>query len=348
MRSALRLPLREALYVCSGCRQEAIPRAISPLTRDFRRYASSDSPSLLERTRSKLWKTEKPPGPADPYSGQSQLLRGAEPENEEGLASGETEEAELSAADDYKQAKTWDGLESIGFLQKDQWLQEGTSKADKYVRYGAEVRTRSVPYALHQTTVELCLMSILGKPLTSVCDIPRHNPQILSMLDSCYVDASSPKQWNAALRFPNQQTMEALMFVFNQIGGESTAKVEPSDKLITEKSSKADSHRELSLLDPNVKFAFVKRLSQLLGRRIPDKAITSSWTVGEILSGMAIQLKEKPVQVKKVLKKKAAAGQLPPNLNFSPKRLSKHHVDEEFGRKKAIMSEFYRRGYVQN
>lgn len=102
-------------------------------------------------------------------------------------------------------------------------------------------------------------MSMLGKPLTSVCDIPRHNPQILQMLDSCYVDASS-QQWNSALRFSSQQSMEALLFVFNQIGGESTVKVKPSETLITDKSSKEDTHRELSLADPEVKFAV--RLSQ--------------------------------------------------------------------------------------
>lgn len=98
-------------------------------------------------------------------------------------------------------------------------------------------------------------MSMLGKPLTSVCDIPRHNPQILQMLDSCYVDASSPQQWNGALRFSSQQNMEALLFVFNQIGGESTVKVEPSETLVTDKSSKEDTHRSLSLADPEIKFA---------------------------------------------------------------------------------------------
>lgn len=98
-------------------------------------------------------------------------------------------------------------------------------------------------------------MSMLGKPLTSICDVPRHNPQILQMLDSCYVDGSSPQQWNSALRFSSQQNMEALLFVFNQIGGESTVKVEPSETLVTDKSSKEDTHRELSLADPEVKFA---------------------------------------------------------------------------------------------
>jgi hypothetical protein len=98
-------------------------------------------------------------------------------------------------------------------------------------------------------------MSMLGKPLISICDVPRHNPQILQMLDSCYVDGSNPQQWNSALRFSSQQNMEALLFVFNQIGGESTVKVEPSETLVTDKSSKEDTHRDLSLADTELKFA---------------------------------------------------------------------------------------------
>jgi hypothetical protein len=133
MRPALRLPFREALYVCSNCRQEVAPRAVSPITRQFRRYASSDSPSFLERTRRKLWNTEKPPGPADPYTGESQLARGVEPEH--GLAKPETVKSEVLPTEDYEQAKNWDGLEAIGYLQKDKWTQEGTRKADKYAPY---------------------------------------------------------------------------------------------------------------------------------------------------------------------------------------------------------------------
>lgn len=49
--------------------------------------------------------------------------------------------------------------------------------------------------------------------------------------------------------------MEALLFVFNQIGGESTVKVEPSESLVTDKPSKEDTHHALSLADPEVKFA---------------------------------------------------------------------------------------------
>ena len=141
MRPALRLPLREALYVCSNCRQEVAPRGISPLARQFRRYASSDSPSFLDRTRRKLWNTEKPPGAADPYTGESQLVRKVEPEPE--LAKGEIDESEVKPTEDYQQAETWDGLEAIGYLQKDKWIQEGTRKTDKYAPYVTCTSTES-------------------------------------------------------------------------------------------------------------------------------------------------------------------------------------------------------------
>lgn len=131
----MRLPLREALYVCSNCRAEATPRAISPLARQFRRHAS-DSPSILDRARRSLWKGDKPPGPEDPYRGESQITRRA-PEEEQSepseLAPGD-ETAALKEGDEYVQAETWDGLARIGFTPEEAWLQRGSSKADKYTR----------------------------------------------------------------------------------------------------------------------------------------------------------------------------------------------------------------------
>jgi hypothetical protein len=126
MRPSMRLPLREALYVCSNCRSEATPRRISPLARQFRRYAS-DSPSVLERTRRSLWQGDKPPGQADPYSGESQIAK--DEANNGELAAGE----ELQDA--YVQAQTWDGLRRIGFTKDQEWKFRGSSQADEYERY---------------------------------------------------------------------------------------------------------------------------------------------------------------------------------------------------------------------
>lgn len=138
MRPAMRLPLREALYVCSNCRHETLPR-ISPLARQFRRYASSDeSPGFLERTRRQLW-SEKPPGAADPYTGQSQLNQAAEESSgkeEGGLQAGSGEGEGLTVGSEYVQADNWNGLDVIGFTEEKEWLVKGSDPdADQYSRW---------------------------------------------------------------------------------------------------------------------------------------------------------------------------------------------------------------------
>lgn len=126
MRPAMRLPLREASYICSGCRQQAVPRVASPISNQFRRYASD---GILERTRRSLWNTETPPGPKDPYSGESQLLH-KDVKEEEGNAPAE----EGALAGGYEQADNWEGLGTIGFTPQKAWMQNGPSKADAYHR----------------------------------------------------------------------------------------------------------------------------------------------------------------------------------------------------------------------
>ncbi|KAJ5752478.1 hypothetical protein N7520_009395 [Penicillium odoratum] len=353
MRPAMRVPLREALYVCSNCRQGAIPR-VSPLAHQFRRNASSDSsnsPSFLERTRRRLWATEKPPGAEDPYTGESQLTQQEVVEDKkDGLAAGETvQEGGLASGSSYVQADTWEGLDVIGFTENKEWFVQGVNEeTDLYVRYDADVKVRAVPLAAHQAAVEICLMHMLGKSLTSVCEVATHDPKIQAMLDSCVVLGSEPL--STALRFPDAKTMEALVFVFRQIGGKTDAQIESPEKFIIEevpeKNIAQGPHHALSLVDSQVKFAFAKRCSQLMGRRIPDKTISSSSTIGEFVTGLSTRLKEKPVPVTKKLSKYKAAGHLPPNLKFSGKRLSKADNDEDLGRKKTIYSELYKRGLI--
>lgn len=77
------------------------------------------------------------------------------------------------------------------------------------------------------------------------------------MLDACVVGGSETQQWNTTLRFPDQKTMDVLLYVFKQIG-ESTESKEieaPETLLIKEKQSDKQGHRALSLVDPAVKFA---------------------------------------------------------------------------------------------
>ncbi|KAJ5082099.1 hypothetical protein N7532_011142 [Penicillium argentinense] len=327
MRPVMRLPLREALYVCSNCRQGAAPR-VSPLARQFqlqtRRYASDNSPTFLERTRRKLWDGEKPPT---------------------GLSEGTSEtKGELALGDGYVQAETWEGLTSVGYLPKDEWKQTGSARNDVYHRFGRETRIRPTLTAAHQTAVEICLLQLLGKDLTSICHVDHHNEQIRVMLEKCTVQATETGQWE--IKFPDAQTKEALVFVFNQIGGgEPNNQIESTGDFV-ERDPKAESYRALSIADSDIKFAYIKRLSQLIGRRIPDKFISASNTVDELIQALSSKLKEKPVDVNRRLSKQWAAGNLPPNLGFHSSRLSRGDRDEDFGRKKAIHAEYFERGLV--
>ncbi|KAJ5729322.1 uncharacterized protein N7483_003830 [Penicillium malachiteum] len=280
-----------------------------------------------------------PPGAEDPYSGSSQMNRAAE-EHDGGLQAGSSEGADLAVGDNYEQADTWKGLDVIGFVKENEWLEQGSdAEADKYTRYDADVKPRKLPFASHQAAVEIAIMQLLGKPLDSICEVGTHNHTVQQLIDACtFVDAES----GTALRFPKQKTLEALVFVFNQIGGKTEVQVESPEKLIIEKSVEGTSH-SLSLTDPAVKFAFAKRLSQLLGRRIPDQVISSANSSADLVAGLSTKLKEKPINVVKKLAKPATC---PPNLKFTSKRLTKADHDEDVGRKKSIIAELHRRNLI--
>ena len=129
MRPITRLPFREALYVCSNCRQGAVPRRISPITHQLRGYASSDSPSFLDRTRRNLWKGDKPPGQEDPYTGESQLAPGVGQEESQSEVSAQGTENKV-----YQQAETWDELEVLGWPEDTEQIPDELSEADRYTR----------------------------------------------------------------------------------------------------------------------------------------------------------------------------------------------------------------------
>ena len=96
-------------------------------------------------------------------------------------------------------------------------------------------------------------MQLLGKPLTGVCEVSSHDPQVQQMIDGCSFvgSASSP-----ALRFADQQSMEALVFIFNQIGGKTETQVESPEKLILQEKENVDGLcNSISLADSAVKFA---------------------------------------------------------------------------------------------
>lgn len=126
--------------------------------------------------------------------------------------------------------------------------------------------TQPIPIAVHQAAVEIALMQLLGLPPLNICKVRKHHGSIQEMINQCGFDASQ-ETWAAALRFPNQQAVAGLTFVFNQIGesGKEKQTIDlESESLIAEPETLGlESTRALSLLlvDYDAKFAVCSLMS---------------------------------------------------------------------------------------
>src|SRR5436305_15318027 len=98
-------------FRCANCRLSAF-NTISTATFSTSSLLSADnqSTSITEKLRRKIWGTDKPPGPEDPYSGKSVFDRIREKRG------GKKRNKETSPSKNigYVEATTWDGLEWIG------------------------------------------------------------------------------------------------------------------------------------------------------------------------------------------------------------------------------------------
>ncbi|OQE33057.1 hypothetical protein PENFLA_c001G08558 [Penicillium flavigenum] len=358
MRPSMRLPVREANFICSSCRIQATPR-VSPVGQ-VRRYASDSSTGVLERARRKLWGTDKPPGPADPYTG-SQIMPGAgmspgEPEPEEGfsLEEGQARSKEID------ENLTWEGMPKIGFLKEKEWrLQGSKGKADRVKPWYHNPRPLPYMQAAHQAAVEIGLMQMLGEKVT-VASKPHTSQALQAQLESVKIEGQSGN-WGDRLRFPDIETMESLLRdAAGPMDGEAgeLAFQEKLKKIASEQESRlysAESKGQmqkrlgsLSLADGNVKFVFFARLSKLMSQHISDYIITSSATTGDVFRAQEALRKKTtrltPVLLHKIMDKNGATELS--NVKILDVRQSRHDNDEDLGRKKAIVSALYKDGLI--
>lgn len=79
--------------------------------------------------------------------------------------------------------------------------------------------------AAHQTAVELCLLHALKKPLSSIYDVVEHDKSVFKMIWKCKIQPGANGQWDGVLTYPNKQTEAALVYIFEQIGGQPEAAI---------------------------------------------------------------------------------------------------------------------------
>ncbi|KAL2807870.1 glucosidase II beta subunit-like protein-domain-containing protein [Aspergillus granulosus] len=380
MRSSLRLLNLEVpssqrsrtLYVCSVCRHEARPRPF--VARQFLRNASDSTP-ITERVRRKLWGTDNPPGLKDPYGGEGvfekKFKKGrSAPQESEPAATTEVVEEVVSEDPSYEPATTWEGLQRVGHLGV--WSDFPPSKADAYSSFSLNRRLTKpgqLSLAAHQTAVELSLMHTLKKPLTNVCDVVEHEQPVFRLIWNCKIQPKSNNQWDSAVVFPDKETEDALVYIFEQIGGAQepateaapergenaevaeleAAEVEdaeyeeavpkpPTQPFFGYQDVKDKGFLDLPLDDPVTKFAFLKRFSQLTGHYFPDPVIHQISSVQQVIKHVQGELNPKPKKLAEHLVADASLQSLP-NVKIFAKKQKPGDRDEELGRKKLIDAE---------
>ncbi|RHZ67903.1 uncharacterized protein CDV56_104749 [Aspergillus thermomutatus] len=360
--------------------QEVRPRPV--LVRQFLRNASNATP-LTERVRRKIWGTDNPPGLKDPYGGEGVLERkwkNQSGQQEEEPARGSTEALETQSedvlsGDTYDPATTWEGLPRIGHLGK--WSDLPPTEADAFNPFMLKrklTKKGHLHLAAHQAAVELCLMHALKKPLTRICDVVEHEKPVFKLIWQCKIEPKAESQWGESLIYPDGEAKDVLVYIFEQIGGraETTAAPEVAEEEVQEDAETAEYEEpveestskahtppffgyrsvqdkgflSLSLNDPETKFAFLKRLSQLSGHYFPDPVMHSISTVKQAVEYIEGVVHPKPTKLADQLANNPELQHLP-NVKLFTKRQTALHKDEELGRKKIIESEFRARGLIE-
>lgn len=114
------------------------------------------------------------------------------------------------------------------------------SPRDRFV--SIEKASKSVQFrsAAQSVVIELSLLQEFKKPLTLACDVPRHDKMIWNMIKKCQISEGS-------LVFPNNETKETLLFVFNQLGEIPQAQTETAAEATEAPEAEALAENELAV-----------------------------------------------------------------------------------------------------
>ena len=139
------LPGVAAASLCSTCKHEVRPFFLFHVAQQRRRNSGLPSP-FFQKLRRRVWGTDNPPGPENPYVQRTPDYAITEERVEDGdrdegphdrerlLAEERAEQASLDAIAPDASSEiplTWDGLEVVGHLGR--WWELPSTKADKFV-----------------------------------------------------------------------------------------------------------------------------------------------------------------------------------------------------------------------
>merc|ERR1712225_226795 len=346
-------------YLCSACKYNASPFSTSAL-----RAASNGKVPLTEKLRRKIWGTDNPPGLEDPYGDRSVFDQSKKKERR--LEKEERDAARLEAqsaaeienytgSSRYEPASTWDGLERVGWTE-DRWDPENLYTP--FVPMEVKTDSEEITAALHRAMVEVFALREAGVPLGS---LSKDTPGQDMTLDVTFDQSPS----GPVLKFMDAAPpLDDIVQSLTQAGDETAQHDNPTESeadVDADRSSEDPLHQansmevtyeeliaswgpswlQVSLENPEVKFAVLKRMMQLTGIRIPDAHLNSTKTASALLKLLVIP--PKPRKVVDALSQKEDLITLP-NVSIYPKRITPIDKERSLGRWKVIEKELEEKG----
>ncbi|KAF2085014.1 hypothetical protein K490DRAFT_68215 [Saccharata proteae CBS 121410] len=308
-----------ASTLCRACQHRtAPPITVAAFSSASRRQIGDPEKAkpYTEKLRNKIWGTEVAPGQEDPYTRGSPWR---EPKWKNNASEQEQEPEDESEPMDvqphsptyhrpYVPAETSEGLQWVG---GDKWLLKQKEKErprfENAFLPGKENKAKTpdeITAAMRRALIEIFTARINGTDVDN-----------------------RPKDWTRGFDIKPAN---------NEHGVEITRK---------EVEHQTVKHQDttwwgVSLVDPAVKFAFVSRVTQLTGLRIPDPVIGAATTVRGFIN--RIKPSEKPKKLAAVLQKESKLPDLI-NVTIKQKKVSNEAKWQQMGRWKVIKEELKKR-----
>jgi len=250
------------------------------------------------------------------------------------------------------EAKTWDGLERVGGKS---WREEFYDKkrgrphfTKGYIPSTKVTDPVALDAALHRAIAEVYALEMAGLDLSLTS---KGLSQVPVTIQNVRVGPGPSQDGGAQLEFANpteKSTILESLKTFSTKSPEASPftsfdSAEPGEsiELVSGAQHWAPGWEQISLRDPAIKFAIIKRLMQLTGHRLSDPIIQDTNTAGQLLASITA-----PPPPKKLSEAIQRDGRLnkASNVKVSGRRVTSIDKEQEVGVWKVIEYALRERG----
>ncbi|KAF1814727.1 hypothetical protein P152DRAFT_411479 [Eremomyces bilateralis CBS 781.70] len=254
---------------------------------------------------------------------------------------------ETPAPNIYQAAETWHGLEWVGTEEwQRKWRASKRIPFASFLPRSRELSPAQIQNFVHRAIVEIFTIKAASMPVRRVSQLPSDSVNDVALATTIGVSEDGNQ---VTLGFPSEEAR--LSFIPEEVQNptspdqqlvenEEDVEAAKSVKDIVGNTAVADSDieawRNLSLADPEIKFAVLKRVMQLSGIRVPDHSLHNAFTAGALYECLILPPKQ-PKLAQGLLASELLAAL--PNVKISGKKISEIQRETEVGRWKVIKEE---------